>query len=167
MGTFPFDDQDMRYDYKTHKYTLTKECVFNELGINLDTRLNVARNDNQSAAADIALKQISTHLYNFIYARTRNKQYIELLLAKYEPCRELLKQCLLNEVQYTITNGQFWNYAGVNLSDSGTIDINALRGARVVSYDTEQILYQPLPNGAVLLYQGSYNVPKFEPYTDY
>lgn len=167
MSTLPFDDQYIKYDYKKHKYTLTKECVLDELGINLDTRLNVSRNDNQSAAADIALRQISTHLYNFIYARTGNKQYIELLLAKYEPCRELLKECLLNEVQYAITNGQFWNYAGVNLSDGAVIDTNALRGARVVSYDTEQLLYQPLPNGVVLLYQGKYNIPQFEPYTDY
>lgn len=167
MATLPFDDQCMKYDYKKHRYILTKECVFDELGINLDTRLNVSRNDNQSAAADIALRQISAHLYNFIYARTGNKQYIELLLAKYEPCREIVKECLLNEVQYSLTNGQFWNYAGVNLSDMSVIDANALRGARVVSYDTEQLLYQPLPNGVVVIYQGKYNVPRFEPYSDY
>lgn len=164
---YPFNDGSMTYDFNTHRYTLTKDGVFNELGINLDTRLNVAQVDNPSTAAAVALNMISRHLYNFIYARTANKAYIEMLLAKYAPCREVIKQCLLNEVQYTLKSGDFWNYAGVNLVSGSAVDISALRDSRVVSSDSEALLYQRLPNGVCLLYQGRLNTPLFNLYEGY
>ena len=166
---YPFSDQYMIYDYSTHRYTLTKAGVLDLIGINLDVRLNVAGIENQSAAADYALNQISRHLYAFIYSRCngQNKNFIELTLAKYDECRELIKECMLNEVEYTLDNGTFWNNGGVNLSKSTALDINSLRGRNVVSYDTEMRLYQPLANGIKLLYQGVYKVPPFEIHEGY
>lgn len=164
---FPFSDQSMVYDYTTHRYTLTKECVFNELGINLDVRLNTALNDNPSNAADIALKQVSRRVYNFIYSRCGNKLYIELLLAKYEPCRNVLKECMLNEVRYFLANGNLGEYSGVNLANNSAMELSPLRDSRIVSQDTEATLYQPLPNGVCLLYQGRYIVPYFILYQGY
>lgn len=167
MNTYPFSDDYMTYNDKTHRYTLTKKAVFDWLGINLDTRLNVSRLDNASAAADIALQGISRHIYGYIYARTRYKTYIEYVLAKNPECRGILQQAMLNEVDYTINNGDFWQYAGVNLSEGRAMDLSTLRDARVVSADTEQLLYQPLSCGLMLCYQGNMSIPPFLAYEGY
>lgn len=164
---YPYNDANVRYDYTKHRYILTKEGVLQELNVNLDERLNVARSENASRAADHALDVISKHVYNFIYSHNSDKLYLEYLLAKYAPCRQLIIDVLFQEVEYALDNGTFWNYGGVNLTNGQVVDLSALRGQRVVSYDTEMKLYQRLPNGVCLLYQGQYTYPKFNVYEGY
>ena len=38
--TYPFSDENMEYDYDSHRYVLTEKCVLDELNIDLLTRLN-------------------------------------------------------------------------------------------------------------------------------
>lgn len=159
MNELPFNDDFMIYDLKTHRYVLTEKCVLNELGINLALRLNTSGDENPSAAISRALAEVSQKLYTWIYSHNVSlKMWTEYVLAKYEPCREIIKECLKNEVAYNLKNGDFYNYAGVNVTKGQSMDLTSLRD-RIVSYMTEQTLYQTLPNGICLLYQGSYCLP--------
>lgn len=141
---YPYNDETMEYDYTLHGYVLTKKGVLDFLNTNLDTYLDATGDANPSTMGQLVLKMISQHLYAWIYAHNpRNQKFIEYLLAKYEPCRQLIQDCLVNEVYYNLKNGDFYNYA----DDEHGFD-------KKVSETTRLMLSEPLPNGVCLLYQG-------------
>lgn len=157
--TYPYSDEYMAYDFKAHRYVLTEKCVLDELGVNLSIILNTSPDANPSTAITRALGELSAKLYAWIYGHNPSfKMLIEKVLATFAPCREIIYECLKNEVTYSLKNGDFYNYSGINVAKGTVMDIRSLRD-RVVSYFTEQALYQTLPNGICLLYQGWYSVP--------
>lgn len=140
---YPYSDNDMIYDFRSHLYILTEDCIRQNLGVEMDSYLDSSGDFNPSSIGERISKRISQHLYRYIYAHTKNKPYIEYLLAKYPPCREIIKECLLNEVYYNLRNGDFYNSV-----DSDTA------WEKSVSPDTRALLSEPLPNGVNLLYGG-------------
>lgn len=140
---YPYSDNEMIYDRRMHMYVLTEECIRQNLGVNMDEYLDSSGDVNPSSLGERISKRISQHLYRHIYAYTQNKLYIEYLLAKYPPCREIIKECLLNEVYYNLRNGDFYN----------SVD-SAVPWEMSVSPDTRSLLAEPLPNGVRLLYGG-------------
>lgn len=141
---FPYDDDNMVYDGTMHGYVLTEKGVRALLGTDLSQTLDNTGDFNPSTMGQRVLKMISQHLYAWIYAHNpRNQKFIEYLLAKYEPCRQLIQDCLVNEVYYNLKNGDFYNYA----DDEHGFD-------KKVSETTRLMLSEPLPNGVCLLYQG-------------
>lgn len=155
----PFNDDLMHYDYKAHRYVLKPEAVRNDLGINLSEVLNNLGDTNPSTLPERFLNDVSQKLYSYIYKFSPQKYLIEYRLAKDPYCRDLIYECLCNEVKYTLKNGDFWNYAGVNLSKAQAMPLDALRNEGMVSALTEQQLSQPLPDGFKLLYRGMYILP--------
>lgn len=155
----PISDDYLVYDKQMHKYVLTTVCATVELGLNLNQIFNDENDANKSTLANRALKEISNKLYNYIYSfNPRYKLYTEYVLANNEDAREIIKECLKNELLYNIKNGDFYNYAGVNLAKGITMDIEQLRDRRVVSKLTEDMLMQPLSNGYCLLHRGYLNL---------
>lgn len=156
--TYPFDDDYMKYDYEMHGYILTPTACEMELGINLTETLDKTGDCNPSTMAERILKMISKHFYAWVYAHTTNKNYLEWLLAKYPFARDVVKECLLNEVLYAVKNGDFWNYAD-----------NPHGIEKSVSETTKMTLMSPLPNGFRVLYTGAFNaiVPSGEYRKDY
>lgn len=140
---YPYTDNEMIYDLRMHMYVLTEECIRQNLGVNMDEYLDSSGDINPSSLGERISKRISQHFYRYVYAHTQNKMYIEYLLAKYPPCREIIKECLLNEVYYNLRNGDFYNSV-----DSGAAWETS------VSPDTRSMLAEPLPNGVRLLYGG-------------
>lgn len=140
---YPYNDDDMKYDMQKHIYVLTEQCVKSELGVELDLYLDTSGDVNPSTIPERILKRISQHFYRYIYAHTQNKAYIEYLLAKYPPCREIVKECLLNEVYYQLRNGDFFN----------SVDSN-VPWELSVSPDSRSLISEPLPNGVKLIYSG-------------
>ena len=143
---YPYNDELMTYDYDLHAYVLTPRACELELGLNLALVLDNTGDCNPSTMAHRVLKMISKHTYAWIYAHGTNKRFVEYMLAKYPPCREIIKECLLNEVYYAMKNGDFWNYAD---NEHGI--------EKSVSETTKLTLAEPLPNGFRLLYSGGYN----------
>lgn len=142
---YPYNDELMTYDYTMHGYVLTPRACELELGLNLTTTLDNTGDCNPSTMAERILKMIARHFYAWVYAHGTNKRYVEYLLAKMPECREIIKECLLNEVYYAMKNGDFWNYAD-----------NPHGIEKSVSEATKLILTNPLSNGFRLLYQGAY-----------
>lgn len=141
---YPYNDDYMTYDYTLHGYVLTPYAVLQELGTNLSTYLDQTGDANPSTIGARVLKMISQHFYAWVYANNpRNKRFVEYLLAKYDECRPIIQQCLLNEAYYALKNGDFWNYA----DDEHGFD-------KKVSETTRLLLDAPLPNGYNLLYRG-------------
>lgn len=141
---YPYSDEDMVYDKLKHRYVLTEQGVLNNLGINASEYLDTTGDANPSTLAQRVNDRISAHLYRRIYAFNKPaKPYTEYLLAKMPECRELIKECLLNETYYNYRNGDFYN----------SIDSD-VPWERAVSPDTRDRLSEPLSNGYNLLYGG-------------
>lgn len=142
---YPYDDTNMVYDYTIHGYVLTVEGVRDLLGTDLATYLDPTGDFNPSTMGARVLRMISQHLYAWIYAHNpANSRFIEYMLAKYAPARQLIQDCLCNEVYYALKNGDFWNYA----DDDKAFD-------KKVSESTRLLLQNPLSNGVSVLYQGN------------
>ena len=142
---YPYDDTNMVYDHERHIYVLTIEGVRDLLGTDLATYLDPTGDFNPSTMGQRVLRMISQHLYAWIYAHNpANTRFIEWLLAKYAPARQVIQDCLVNETYYALKNGDFWNYA----DDDKPFD-------KKVSESTRFMLQNPLPNGISVLYQGN------------
>ena len=140
---YPYSDANMTYDPTLHGYVLTIEGVRQLLGTDLSTYLDSTGDFNPSTMGQRILRMISQHTYAWIYAHNNNQRFIEWLLAKYPPAREIIQECLVNEVYYALKNGDFWNYADSEIPFD-----------RKVSETTRLMLENPLPNGVSVLYQG-------------
>jgi|AGTN01.1.fsa_nt_gi hypothetical protein len=156
---YPYSDDKMIYDAVAHRYILTPDTVKIDLGIDLDAALNKGGDANPSTLPERFCRDVSTKFYDYVYQHSPQKNLIEYTLAKREECRNLIYQCLLNETRYVLKNGDFWNYAGVNLSKGQAIPLEGLRGRSIVSTETELALNQPLSDGFKLLYRGYYQFP--------
>jgi hypothetical protein len=157
--TYPYDDDLMKYDMRTHRYILTPKAMEQERGIRLLDVLNTEGDSNSSTLPDRWLAQVSQKLYTYIYQFSPQHLLIEYRLAKDPECRDLLYECLVNEAHYALKNGDFWNMAGVNLAKSTAMNIADLRGRAAVSPITESMLNRPLIDGFKLLYRGVYLLP--------
>lgn len=155
---FPYNDEIMWYDITKHRYIPLPEGVAAETGIVLQTTVSYAHNSNPSAAGRMFCDFVSQHLYNYIYrnGNTNNRQIVEYALAKDAGLRQVLAECFMNEVRYILDEGAFWNKSGINVSRSTAMDLSTLRDARVVSYETEGALWQPVAmlGGVSVLYRG-------------
>lgn len=154
--TYPYNDDAMIYDFKRHEYVLTERYVLETLGVNLSLTLDTTGDENPSTLGQRVLKRVSDFFYRYIYAHGSNKNFVEYLLAKYPPCRDIIKDCLVDELYYQLRNGDFFNSADVDRQFD-----------RWVSPVTRMRLQEELPNGMCLLYQGHYSVPRFDFRSDY
>lgn len=105
----PYDDENMVYDFKFHRYRLTPECVTKRLGTNLSLVLNDVGDAQPSTLPQRVLDRISSHLYRYIYSKSMNKAQVEFNLACRQDTREMLEECMINEVAFVLRNGDFWN----------------------------------------------------------
>lgn len=134
----PYDDGVMRYDRVTHRYVLTKEGVFQILGINLDDYIPVADTANQSRCADIALNEVSEDVYDYLYEDCMNIAWRRFELAKSPARRQDVQEMLLRQIRYVCQSGSLRDASGVNLPKNQYIDGFVLKernvGRAVKSY---------------------------------
>lgn len=135
---YPYDDGVMRYDYVAHRYVLTKEGVFQILGINLDDYIPVADTANQSRCADIALAEVSEDVYDYLYEDCMNIAWRRYELAKVPERRHDIQEMLLRQIRYVCQSGSLRDASGVNLPKNQYLDGFVLKernvGRAVKSY---------------------------------
>ena len=155
MKQYPFDDEVMTYDYLSHRYVLTGKGVQTELGVNLALVLNDSGDMSPSTLPQRVLKKVSQSVYLWLYEDSMNPQWLEFLLAKHPPLRNRVKEMLLAQLDYVLTNNFVNSFSGVNIAKGQTIDINWLRGRVKIADEVEMLANQPIEGlGYSLKYLG-------------
>lgn len=153
---YPDDDQVMKYDYLSHRYVLTANGVYTQLGINLNTTLNTAGDANPSTLADRILRRVSQTVYAYLYRDSMNSDWLEYILATYAPLRGWVQEMLLAQLLYVLTNGFVSDYAGINIAKGHSMDIEQLRGRARIAPEVEDVALRTIPGlGYCLKYIGS------------
>ena len=152
--TLPYSDADMQYNFETHRYTLTEDCVRRELNMDLTLTLNTRGLIDKSAAAFNFLNQISRDVYNYIFSTNVNNALQEYLAAKHPNARRALKEAMLEQVLYVQINGDLTKVAGIDLRKGTHIDRGLLNRASIAPV-AEEILSRPLDeNTPALAFRG-------------
>ncbi len=156
MAKFPYDDEYMTYDYRSHRYILTPKAVLDELGENLDIILVNADPVTRNAF----LKKISRTVYNYIKQQSSSFAYIEYILAKDGRLRDTIKEMLISQVEYMLTDGAVADYSGVNLAKGQFPDLYKMRGDAKVSDTVVTESHKILPYYGFCLCCNSMSMPR-------
>lgn len=98
-NNYPFNDDDLRYDYEEHMYVLTESYVLRKLNINMAVELNTAAGANSALAVENELRHISSIVYGYLYT-FNNAATIEFIIAKSPSAREIIKKALRAQLAY-------------------------------------------------------------------
>jgi hypothetical protein len=149
MTTYPYNDDNLRYDLNAHQYIITYNGVLNGLGEDL-----YQYNMDAPTAAKF-LERISKQVYRYIYQFTKISatRWVEYRLAKEEDLRDVIYQAILGQVEYYLASAGplIAMQTGVSIEKSKAIPLEELRGNRKIAESTEMIL---LNSG--ILYTGDY-----------
>jgi hypothetical protein len=147
--TYPFNDDNLVYDFDSHQYIITYNGVLNGLGEDL-----YQYNMDVPTAAKF-LERISKQVYRFIYQHVKYSatRWVEYRLAKEEELRDVIYQAILGQVEYYLASAGplIAMQTGVSIEKSKVIPLEELRGNRKIAESTEMIL---LNSG--VLYTGHY-----------
>ena len=141
MAKFPYDDEYMTYDYRTHKYILTEKAVLDELGENLDVVLV----NSDPTSRNAFLRKVSRSVYDYILSASQSPDYIEYILAKDGNLRQMILDMLISQTEYMLVNGALGSYSGINMAKGHYIELDKMRDGRQVSLTVEQKANQILP----------------------
>ena len=156
---YPFDDEELVYDYEDHRYNITKEYILNKTGIDLSRVLNPGYSSEPQKLAEHFLDEISSEVYNWIYEHNDNNLYQEWALAKVPSCRNQIKRALLEQVLSVLRNGDLRQYSGINLKTGQVIDPKLLK-INSICDNTRSILDKIIPElGISITYQGTIITP--------
>lgn len=166
---YPYDDSNMKYDYALHRYVLTKEGVFELLGVNLDTQFNQFEPNARQRRQERFLKKVTNTVYDYIYEGSWSSQYLEYALALCPQLRPYIQEMLVEQVEYVLENNFIQDFSGVNVSKNSAVKKEDLRGSMRVAKRVEDICTQdiaglgfalktiiPLPNVPCYLYRRGY-----------
>lgn len=136
-NVYGFEDK-LIYDKKSGRFILTIDAVKNELNVNLTE----IRESHENARA--FLDELSLLLYSYIYKkknpvlRRKKEYYLTFDLRN----RRILYECMIDMLRYSFySGGNIMAYQpGVNLNETGEINIEELRNERIVSYVTDSLL---------------------------
>lgn len=156
------NDNNMRYNMETHRYTLTPEHVANVLNINLDEVLNTSGFVGDRAnEAEKLLERVSRITYNHIYKYCAFKAKTERMLALDEQYRTTIMEVMGEQLEYMINNGDLTAYAGVNVDTMQGMDKRVLQRAAFSSLAHEMLVNKGIIRCAYYLGQKDI-IPKYE-----
>lgn len=146
---YPYNDDNLVYDFTSHQYIITYNGVLNGLAEDL-----YQYNMDAPEAAKF-LERISKQVYRYIYqyAKLSTTRWVEYRLAKDEELREVIYQAILGQVEYYLASAGplVAMQTGISIEKSKAIPLEELRGNRKIAESTEMIL---LNSG--ILYTGDY-----------
>ena len=96
---YPYSDEYMTYDLKTHRYILTKKDLLENFNENLQAKFKDEK-DIQPF-----LRQVSTEIYSYIHKHNTNTKMQDYILAKTEIGREIIKEAMEQQALYMLTVG--------------------------------------------------------------
>lgn len=153
--------QEMFYDDTTSRYILTPKGVLNNLGENLETRLNKRRANNDENVAQNILNQISFEVYSYIYAHTQYPSFIEKVIKYDDQAKKIVKDAMLQQVAYTLVNGSLNLHSGVDIRKGskmeGFYDRSIAPLAKMTLDRTVDFLGVPLTYTGTLSFIRDYN----------
>lgn len=131
---YPYSDEYMVYDYKTHRYILTEKYCLDVLGLNLRDKVGGGRATNPQAVINSILDiRISHRIYSLIYAHN-DKRLLEYVMAKSETARSVLMEAMGEQLLHLLTDYDESNkkYLGEDVYNTLCTPIPALRGNALV-----------------------------------
>lgn len=135
---FPYSDEYMTYDYKTHRYVLTKKDLLENFNENLQAKFKDGKD------VEPFLRQVSTEIYSYIHSHNMNTKMQDYILAKTESGREIIKEALEQQALYMLTVGI--------ISRSLDRDHRSLR----IDENANDALLRDIPEiGTTILYTGN------------
>lgn len=113
---FPYDDAYLKYNYMRHRYELTEQAVFEELGLNFKEFSDMETLDaNPSTMGNRALKEVSTILYTYLLEDTMNPDWLRYELATVPELRSVIMEMLLAQAGYMLDNGNIATFSGLDI----------------------------------------------------
>lgn len=155
----PVSDETMNYDAEEHRYTLTKDYVFQKTGIDLTKVLNPGFSDAPQELANQFLEQISEEIYVFIYSHNADNEIQEYYLDHNKQLRGYLRQAMLEQVKFVIRSGDMFYYCGVNLKSGSVIDGQKVIANAVAPLSRMTLERRVSEIGTSILYQGKFFYP--------
>lgn len=102
---YPYEDEFMTYDLKTHRYILTKEDLYMNYNENLDKKFKDEK-DIQPF-----LRNISNEIYNYIHSFNINPIRQDFIIAQTESGRQIIKEAMESQAIYELRVGNY-RYSG-------------------------------------------------------
>ena len=135
---FPYSDEYMTYDVKSHRYVLTPKDMLDNYNENLQAKFKDAKNIMPY------LRQASLQVYSFIHSHNVNSPMQDYIIAKTERGREIIKEAMENQMLYLLTVG--------NASRS----MDERHRAMYIDEMAREILMQEIPEiGTTICYTGN------------
>ena len=126
-----FDNNEMFYDKRKHRYILTTECVLEDMNIDLGVVLNTSDVADTANAAKNLLDRVSMLVYRYIYKVVPFRYKAERALALEDEYRAPICEAMKEQLLYILNNGDFSALSGVNLESGMVIDQARLREAEI------------------------------------
>ena len=142
--TYPYNDQDMKYDYTYHGYVLTKGFLLKN-GQNLDELLDATGDSSKSSLPQRLLQRARMLVYNHIYSFNHDMFTVEYQLAKNPNLRLIMRDVMLEQVLFMLSNGDLSLEAGVDL-----IRLRALATSKIMSAGISGQVEKMLLNSGII-----------------
>ena len=141
--TYPYNDEDLRYDYAAHRYILTQDYLMNKLGIDIQSRIASNKGINSTLMIDSLLNNVSIQIYNYLFGHN-TKRTIEYIIAKAPSARDIIKDAMSAQIVYLLSVGDMTK----SLEESKrTMWLNIMARAILNNQEVEE-------TGCVLAYAG-------------
>lgn len=135
---YPYSDEYMTYDLKTHRYVLTSKDLLENFNENLQVKFKDEKD------VQPFLRQVSTEIYSYIHKFNTNTKLQDFIIAKTESGREIIKEAMEQQALYMLTVGI--------ISRSLDKEHRALR----IDENAEDALLRNIPEiGTTILYTGN------------
>lgn len=96
---YPYSDEYMTYDYKTHRYVITKKDLLENFNENLQSKFKDGKD------VEPFLRQVSTEIYSYIHSHNMNTKMQDYIVAKTESGREIIQEAMEQQALYMLTVG--------------------------------------------------------------
>lgn len=126
-----YDNNEMFYNKRKHRYVLTEECVLEDMNIDLGVVLNTSDVADVANAASKLLDRVSMLIYGYIYKAVPFRYKTERALALEDENRQPLYDAMKEQLLYMLNNGDFSNLSGINLDNGMVIEQSILRSAEI------------------------------------
>lgn len=96
---YPYDDDEMYFDYQRRMYILTEKALLNA-GVDLRSRITAHKGANPDVMISYILRRASTIIYGYIHAHNINNQLQDRIISTVPSVRPILKDALVNQAVY-------------------------------------------------------------------
>lgn len=152
---YPHDDNVIKYDYNRHRYYLTEDAIYKDLGINF----NNIPSGTDANPSDFALrwsKKVSEEVYRYILKDSLNVSWLTFELATVPELRNIIIEMLYAQAEYAYNSGFSDTFSGVDMYRGKVLDRQSLVEASI-SPAVEDYAHIIIPSlGRSLKYAGRF-----------